>query len=73
MALYHNKMLTSTDKGIAGRKTAACLLANSVSQFEEAAGEDNCQTGLRSTEQTGVARKVRKHDLKSTQTTGHPH
>lgn len=73
MALYPNEMLTSTDKGIAGRKTAGCLLANNVSQFEETAGEDDCQTGLRSTELTGVARKARKHDLNSTQTTGHPH
>lgn len=73
MTIYQTKMLTSTDKHIAGRHIAFCWLTNNVSQFEERGGKEDCQTGLRSTEQTRVARKVRKHhDLNSTQTTGHP-
>jgi len=66
-------MFASTDKYIAGRYIALYSLGNNVSQFEETAGKEDCQTSLRRTEKTRSARKVGKHHgLNSTQTTGHP-
>lgn len=68
MAIYQNKALTSTDKCTAGRH-----VASSISQFEETGEKRRLLDRFESTEQTRVARKVRKHcDLNSTQTTGHP-
>jgi len=62
MAIYQSKTLASTDNCIAGKHLVLLYwLANSISQFEETVGEEDCQTGLRSAEQTRGARKVRTH------------
>lgn len=43
MAIHQNKMFTSTDKCVAGRHLVLHWLANTISQFKETDGEEDCQ------------------------------